>query len=180
MPMKLVQDLLARIDDWQRQNRFAAPAYGVVKKFGDDGMNQFVVALGWYGFLAIYPLLLVVITIFGFIGAASLGHGIVSTLHEFPVVGSQFNPEHGSRELHGSAIGLVVGLVGLIYGAQGVTQTAQGAMAQAWNLSPLVTPGFLPRLARSIIALIVIGGSFVLNAWGTTIVAGSGPSLPRQ
>jgi hypothetical protein len=52
MPVKLIQDLLARIDDWQRQNRFAAPAYGVVKKFGDDGVNQFVVALGWYGFRA--------------------------------------------------------------------------------------------------------------------------------
>jgi uncharacterized BrkB/YihY/UPF0761 family membrane protein len=175
--MGSIRDLLAIVDSWQQRTSVAAPAFGVVKKFGDDRMNQYVVALGWYGFLSIYPLLLVVITIFGFIGAASLGHGIVSTLHEFPVVGSQFNPEHGSRELHGSAIGLVVGLVGLIYGAQGVTQTAQGAMAQAWNLSPLVTPGFLPRLARSIIALIVIGGSFVLNAWGTTIVAGSGHSM---
>ena len=92
MPMKLIQELLSRVDDWQRQNRLAAPSYGVVKKFGDDGMNQFVVALGWYGFLAIYPLLLVVITIFGFIGVASLGHGIVATLHQFPVIGAQFNP----------------------------------------------------------------------------------------
>jgi hypothetical protein len=45
--MKLIQELLARIDDWQRQSRFAAPAYGVVKKFGDDGMNQFVVTDSW-------------------------------------------------------------------------------------------------------------------------------------
>ena len=82
-------------------------------------MNQLVVGLGWYGFVAIYPLLLVVITVFGFIGAASLGHGLVSTLHQFPVVGSQFNPSHGSDSLHGSVFGLVIGLLGLIYGAAG-------------------------------------------------------------
>lgn len=84
-----------------------------------------MVALGWYGFVAIYPLLLVVITIFGFIGAASLGHQIISTLHEFPVVGSQFNPKRSTQSLQGSGIGLAIGLIGLIYSAQGVTQTVQ-------------------------------------------------------
>jgi uncharacterized BrkB/YihY/UPF0761 family membrane protein len=175
--MKAFQQVLAAIDRWQRRTRVVAPAYGVVKKFGDDRMNQYVVALGWYGFLAIYPLLLVVITVFGFIGAASLGHGIINTLHEFPVIGTQFNAEHGSLELHGSAFALVIGVLGLMYGAQGVTQTAQGAMAQAWNIPAVTTPGFLPRLVRSLIALLLIGGSFLMNAWATTFVAGSGDSV---
>src|ERR1039458_2288777 len=100
--MGSIRDLLAIVDSWQQRTSVAAPAFGVVKKLGDDRMNQYVVALGWYVFLSIYPLLLVVTTIFGFIGAASLGHGIVSTLHQFPVVGSQFNPSHGSDNLHGS------------------------------------------------------------------------------
>ena len=43
---------------------------GRVKKFGDDNANLLVVALAWYGFTAIFPLLLVVVTVFGFIGAA--------------------------------------------------------------------------------------------------------------
>jgi uncharacterized BrkB/YihY/UPF0761 family membrane protein len=97
----------------------------VVKKFGDDNVNLLVVALGWYGFTAIYPLLLVVVTIFGFIGAASLGTGIVHTLHQFPVIGSQFNPGKGDSQLHGSVFGLIIGVAGLLYGAQGVTQTAE-------------------------------------------------------
>jgi membrane protein len=173
---KLIQSLLARIDRWQRANRFIAPTYGVIKKFGDDGLNQFVVGLGWYGFVAVYPLLLVVITIFGFIGAASLGHGIVSTLHQFPVVGSDFNPAHESASLHGSVLGLVVGLVGLIYGAQGVTQTAQQAMARVWNVSQPDVPGFFPRLARSLIGLVIIGGAFVVNAAIATFATGAGES----
>lgn len=174
MPVKKLQDLVARIDRWQRQSRFAAPAYAVIKKFGDDGVNQFVVGLGWYGFVAIYPLLLVVITVLGFIGVSSLGHGLVATLHQFPVVGDQFNPAHGSNDLHGSVLGLIIGLLGLTYGAQGVTQTAQQAMARVWNVPQLDLPGFLPRLARSLVGLAIIGSSFVVNAAAATFATGAG------
>ena len=172
--MRPVRILLAAIDRWQRNNRWLGPVYGVVKKFGDDQANQYVVALGWFGFVAIYPLLLVVITVFGFIGAASLGHHLVSTLQQFPVVGSQFNPEHGSNSLHGSDFGLAIGLIGLIYGAQGVTQTAQQAMAQVWNVPQLEVPGFVSRLARSLIGLVVIGGCFVVNAAVATFATNTG------
>jgi uncharacterized BrkB/YihY/UPF0761 family membrane protein len=168
--IKRIRRLLVSIDGWQRASRSVGLIYAVIKKFGDDDANQFVVALGWYGFVAIYPLLLVVITIFGFIGAASLGHQIVSTLHEFPVVGSQFNPEHSSKSLQGSGVGLAIGLIGLIYGAQGVTQTVQQAMARVWNVSVVDRPGFVPRLARSLGALTLIGGAFVLNAAAGTFV----------
>jgi uncharacterized BrkB/YihY/UPF0761 family membrane protein len=173
--LKNIQELLGQVDAWQRRNRLVAPLYGVMTKFGNDNMNLYVVGLGWYGFLAIYPLLLVVITIFGFIGVSSLGHGIVSTLHQFPVIGSQFNPEQG-RNLHGSTIGLVIGLVGLIYGAQGVTQTAEQAMARAWNVPQVALPGFLPRLGRSMLALTIIGGTFVVNAAASTFASGPGHS----
>jgi membrane protein len=39
--------------------------YGVIKKFGDDNANLLVVSLAWYGFTAIFPLLLVVVTVLG-------------------------------------------------------------------------------------------------------------------
>ncbi len=126
--------------------------------------------------MAIYPLLLVLVTVLGFIGAASLGHGLVSTLHQFPVVGSQFNPERGSSNLHGNVFGLVVGLIGLVYGAQGVTQTAQQAMAQVWNVPELELPGFVPRLARSLVGLVTIGGAFVINAVVATFATDNGMS----
>ncbi|MHB1534395.1 MAG: YihY/virulence factor BrkB family protein [Acidimicrobiales bacterium] len=175
--MGALKRLIAALDRWQRGNRVAGPAYGVVKKFSDDNANLLVVALGWYGFTAIYPLLLVVITIFGFIGEASLGTGIVSTLHTFPVIGQQFNPGHGGSRLHGSIVGLVIGLAGLIYGAQGVTQTAQQAMEQVWNLPQTDRPGFLPRLARSLGGLVVIGGAFVINAPVASIATGGAHTL---
>jgi uncharacterized BrkB/YihY/UPF0761 family membrane protein len=105
-------------------------------------------------------------TTFGFIGEASLGTGILRTLHEFPVVGSNFNPANRSA-LHGSTLGLVIGLVGLLYGAQGVTQTAQLAMATVWNIPQVQRSSFLPRLGRSLAGLFTIGIAFVVNAFVT-------------
>ncbi|HEY1832650.1 MAG TPA: YhjD/YihY/BrkB family envelope integrity protein [Acidimicrobiales bacterium] len=175
--MNPVQPVLDRVDRWQRRTPVVAVAFAVDKKFSNDRLNLYVVALGWYGFLSIYPLLLVVVTIFGFIGVSSLGTGIVSTLHQFPVVGSQFNPENPTQQLHGSSFGLVIGLLGLLYGTQGVMQTAQGAMEQAWNVPLDDRPGFLPRLGRSMLGLAIIGGTFLVNAALSSLATGSGHSL---
>jgi uncharacterized BrkB/YihY/UPF0761 family membrane protein len=112
------------------------------------------------------------VTIFGFIGQHSLGSSIVSTLHKFPVVGVDFNPASTDR-FHGSVLGLVVGLLGLVYGAQGVTQTAQHAMADVWDVPEVDRAGFGPRLIRSLGGLLIIGVTFLINAFGTTYATGA-------
>jgi uncharacterized BrkB/YihY/UPF0761 family membrane protein len=159
--------VISAVDRWQRRTPWAGVPYAVVKKFGDDNANLVVVALAWYGFTAIFPLLLVVMTVFGFIGAQSIGTGILRTLHEFPVIGTSFNPSNPSA-LHGSTLGLIIGLIGLVYGAQGVTQTAQQAMATVWNIPQTQRTGFLPRLGRSLAGLVTIGGAFIVNAFVTS------------
>ena len=164
---------MTALDGWQRRKRWAGVPYGVIKKFGDDNANLLVVSLAWYGFTAIFPLLLVVVTVFGFIGQASIGTGIVKTLHKFPVIGSSFNPAHASA-LHGSTFGLIIGLLGMLYGAQGVTQTAQQAMATVWNIPQVQRTDFLPRLGRSVAGLFTIGISFVLNALVTGYATSGG------
>ena len=172
--MDSVRGLIRKIDAWQRHNRVAGAAYAVSKKFSDDQANLLVVALGWYGFLAIYPLLLVVVTVLGFIGVSSLGHSLVNTLHQFPVIGSQFNPGQAGGNLHGSVPALVIGVAGLLYGAQGVTQNAEQAMSEVWNIPQVERPGFGVRLARSLVALVIIGGAFVVNAFVGSVAAGYG------
>jgi len=167
--------LAGRLDRWQQSNKVLAPAYGMVKKFSQDKANLYVVSLGWYGFLSIFPLLLAVVTIFGFIGQKSLGSSIVTTLHRFPVIGSDFNPQ--ANHLHGSVLGLIVGLAGLLYGAQGVTQQAQSAMVTIWDTSDDDRPGFAPRLGRSLAALFAIGGAFVISAFASTYATSSGESI---
>lgn len=166
------QRVMGRLDEWQRRTRWRGVPYGVVKKFGDDNANLLTVSLAWYGFTAIFPLLLVVVTLFGIIGQKSIGSSIISTLHQFPVIGSSFNPA-SKNALPDSPVGLVIGLIGLLYGAQGVTQTAQQAMATVWNIPQVERTGFLPRLGRSVAGLFTIGVSFILNAFVTGYVTGA-------
>jgi len=173
--MDLLRQIVGWVDRWQRRNRVAGSTYGVVKKFGDDNANLLVVSLAWYGFTAIFPLLLVAVTILGYVGEKTLGSTLVSTLHEFPVIGDSFNPASSSR-LHGSVLGLTIGLLGLLYGAQGVTQTAQLAMASVWDVPELERTGFLPRLGRSFAALATIGSAFLINAVLATYVTRAGES----
>ncbi len=118
----------------------------MIKKYGDDKAGLLVVALGWYGFTSIYPLLLVVVTVLGFVGQAALGHGFVTTLHQFPVIGDQFTPGQGGQNLHGGVLGLVIGVAGLLNGSQGVTQTAQQAMANGVERPR----GAAPRLSAAV------------------------------
>jgi uncharacterized BrkB/YihY/UPF0761 family membrane protein len=166
--------LVARVDDWQRHSRAAGPLYALVRKVNEDQANLYVVSLGWYGFTAIFPLLLVVVTVFGYVGVGSLGKGIVDTLHEFPVIGSQFQPAKSSSSLHASFVGLVVGLVGLVYGAQGVTQVAQRAMSQIWGVAPVEQPGWLARLGRSLGGLAVIAIAFLSGAFTGSLALSHG------
>jgi|GEM_PF-742143 len=170
-PVEPLRRAITAADGWQRRHPWAGVPYAVLKKFGNDNANLLVVALAWYGFTAIFPLLLVVVTLFGFIGEASIGTGLVRTLHEFPVVGSSFNPS-SSHVLKGSTFGLIVGLLGLLYGAQGVTQTAQQAMATVWYIPQNQRTGFLPRLGRSLSALTTIGLAFLINAFVTGYATG--------
>jgi uncharacterized BrkB/YihY/UPF0761 family membrane protein len=158
------QSILRRIDGFQRRVKPLAVGYAVIRKFGDDDANLLAVALAWYGFTAIYPLLLIVVTIFGYIGVSSLGDTVVHTLHQFPVIGTDFNPAAGSSRLHGSPLAATIGIVGLLYGSQGVTQTAEHAMARAWNIPRAELPKFFPRLLRSLGGLLVISSAFLVTA----------------
>ncbi|MDP9116242.1 MAG: YihY/virulence factor BrkB family protein [Actinomycetota bacterium] len=101
---------------------------------------------------------------------------VLATLRHFPIIGSDLHVGADSTSLHGSVFGLVVGVLGLFYGAQGVTQTAEQTMSTVWNIPQVERPGFLPRLGRSINGLLVIGSTFLINAFVSGYVTGSGRS----
>jgi uncharacterized BrkB/YihY/UPF0761 family membrane protein len=172
-----LKELMAGASRWQIKHPRVSLPWAVMTKFNDDQANLLVVALAWYGFTAIYPLLLVIVTAFGFVGVSSLGSSLVTTLHQFPVIGAQFTPGNGGSNLHGSAFGLVIGVVGLLYGAQGVTQTAQTAINRVWNVPQVDRPGFLPRLGRSVASLACIGGAFLINAFVGSLATSNGRDL---
>ena len=155
--MNPVERSIRIVDGWQQRHRSVGFVFGVVKKFGDDRGPSLGALLAYYGFMALFPLLLVLTTVLGFIGNARLqGSVIATTLKQFPVYGQQIGKD-APHPLTGSVIGLVLGLCGLVYGSLGVAQAGQHAMAQVWNVPGVVRPGFLPRLARGLLVFVVLG-----------------------
>jgi YihY family inner membrane protein len=170
--MNPVERGMRRLDAFQQCRPRLSFLVAVVKKFGDDSAGSLAALIAYYGFLSLFPLLLVLITVLGLVFANDPGfqHRVVnSTLSQFPIVGNQLAGPHGVHSLRaGSLPGLVIGLIVLIWGSLGVTQAAQRAMAEVWNVPQVNRPGFVPRLIRSIAFVGVLG----LNAVVITVLAG--------
>jgi uncharacterized BrkB/YihY/UPF0761 family membrane protein len=169
--MNPLERTLRRVDDVQQGIRPLAFVFGVIKKFGDDRGGLLCAMLAFYGFLSIFPLLLLLVTVLGFVGGGphSLAHRIeTSAFSEFPLVGSKLSSN--IHALHsGNAFGLVVGLLVVLWGSQGALQTAQFAQAEIWHVPAAVRPNFWARLARTGLMMVLLGAFLV----ATTVLAGS-------
>lgn len=158
------------LDSGQQKFPPAAFVFGVVKKFGDDRGSSLCALLAFYGFLSLFPLLLLLVTALGFFGASqhSLVHRIESSaFSQFPIVGTKLSTNVHALRDH-SVLGLVVGIVGVLWGSQGAMQTAQFAQAEIWNIPGVVRPNFWARLGRTA-GMVVVLGAFVL---ATSVLAG--------
>ena len=162
------------VDRWQQQNRRAGLVFGVIKKFGDDRGGMLSGLITFYGFLSLFPLMLVGFTILGFLTGNNphLYQNVQNSgLKDFPVVGDQLrNNIHG---LKGSTLGLIVGLVGLLWGSLGVAQAVQFAVNEAWDVPNVVRPNFFTRLGRGLGFFGVLG----LGIVGTTALTVAGGLL---
>ncbi|MDQ1364654.1 MAG: hypothetical protein QOE57_696 [Acidimicrobiaceae bacterium] len=178
--MNPVERFIRGIDGWQQRTRGVNVVFAVIKKFGDDRGSSLAAMLAFYGLLALFPLLLVLTTILGFIGNQRLESGVVgSTLSQFPVYGQQIG-HNVSHPLQGSTIGLTVGLLGLLYGSLGVAQAGQHAMAQIWNVPGVVRPGFVPRLVRSLLLFGAMGAGMAASAVVSGVITGSGRGIAER
>ncbi len=119
--MNLVEQALRRVDRYQQAHGWLGFPFGVVKKFGDDKGGNLTALLAWNGFFALFPLLLILVTVLGFLlaGHPALKQRVLhSALAQFPIIGDQLQSNlHG---LHANTVGLVVGLAGVLWGARGL------------------------------------------------------------
>lgn len=170
-----IERLLRTLDRVQQQHSVLGFPVGVVKKFGDDQGGKHAALLAFYGFVSLFPLVLVFTTIMAYVleNDPALQQRVIDmAVAQFPVVGPQVRGSIGA--LQGSGIGLAVGVVGTLWGGLGITQTAQDAMNAVWNVPRSDRPNLWLRLARS-------GGALVLTAtalFGATVLAGRGATWP--
>ena len=160
--MNVVERLLRGADRSQRQVPWLAFPLAVLKKYGDDQAGNLAALMAYYAFLSIFPILLVFVTVIGFLlrDNQALYHRLLSsTLVEFPVIGDSLRFEG----LHGNWWALVIGTVLSLWGARGVASAAMTAFNTVWNVPYHLRPGFGPALLRSLGLLVTLGVTVVIT-----------------
>ena len=120
-----------RFDSYQQRHRWLAVPLAVVKKFSDDQGGSLAAIVAYYSFFSLFPLLLVFVTILGFVlqGDSAAQESIKnSVLAQFPIIGKDIKV--GS--LHGRTVALVLGLLTSLLSGLGITQAAQNAFDTIW------------------------------------------------
>ena len=163
-------NLLGRLDSWQRRHRPVAFLVAVWKKFGDDDGGNLVGHLTYRGFLSLFPLLLVTVTILGYVldGRPDLQEDVLaSAVSQFPVIGDQLRQNISS--LNGNIWALLIGLGTALWGGLGVTQAGQQVLASVWNIPRRHRPGLPNRLLRGVVLLVLLGLAVLSTAFLTSL-----------
>jgi YihY family inner membrane protein len=169
--MNPIEATLRRVDQYQQRHTVVGLPFAVVKKFGDDKGGNLITLLAWNAFFALLPLLLVLVTLLGYLlrrDPTMQQRVLNSAFAEFPIIGNQLQGNVHSLQANG--FGLVVGIAGSLWGARGVTQAGQHAMAEIWNIPGKERPSFWVRQGRGLTLLLV----FALGLVATTLLTGFG------
>jgi uncharacterized BrkB/YihY/UPF0761 family membrane protein len=126
--------MVSRADAYQRRHRWAGLPLAVLYKFADDQGTYLAAQITYYGFVALFPLLLLA-TILGYAlhDSPHLQRQVLdSALAQFPVIGDQIVTN--IRSFHGSVAGLVIGMLGCVYGGLGIAQATQIMLNKVWGV----------------------------------------------
>jgi YihY family inner membrane protein len=173
----LVEGTLRAVDRFQRRHALFGVPFAVVKKAGEDRVGQHAALLAYYGFLSLFPLMLVFVTVLGYAlaGNEELQRRVIdAAIAQFPVLGTQI--EDSIKSIEGSGLGLVIGILGTLWGGLGITSSTQEAMNEIWNVPRRVRPGFWLRIVRSLASLLLVVAA-LLVATALAQMGTAGPGL---
>ncbi len=159
-----------RLDAFQRRHPVVGFPIGVVYKFVEDQGPYLAALITYYGFLSLFPLLLLLTSVLGFVldGRPEMQQQILdSTLSQFPVIGDQLADPQG---LQGSIGAIVIGGAVALYGALGFAQAIQNAINVSWSVPRNRRPNPIRARVRSLRLIAVAGIAVVV----TTVLSGAG------
>jgi inner membrane protein YhjD len=143
----------------------------VVKKYGDDRAGNLAALVAYYAFFSLFPLLLALVTILGFVlrGHSQLAVSIQEAA--FERIPPPLDKEIQAGTLRGSGIGLAIGLAVALWAGQGAMGAAQDALHAVWDIPRYERPNAIARRVRSFLALGVIGVLLVASAVASQLAA---------
>ncbi len=142
----------------------------MLKKHGDDRGGSLSALITFYGFLAVFPLLILFVTIVGLVvGPKSHAEReiINSALSQFPVVGRELGSS--IKALHKpSPLAFILSAAILLWGSLGVALTMQRANEAIWGVARRLEADLPRRVGRGLLLL----GTIAVAVVGSSVLAG--------
>jgi membrane protein len=173
--MQWVDRALAAADGWQRRRAVTAVPVAVWKKFQDDQAGNLAALISYYGFLAVFPLLLIFVTILDITLKNNPGLRddlLNSALAQYPVIGAEIGTRLGTVD--GTGLPLGIGVVVLLFGTRGLAGAMQNAMCQAWGIPRDRRLGFPWGWLYGWGLVLVVGIGLVVTSFLSGLAGGAG------
>jgi len=172
--------VVERLDAFQQRHRITAVVGATVAKYRDDRAGLLANLLAYAGFLAVFPLVLVLLTLTEVLlhGHPAVQNEVVdAALRQFPAVGRELRTNVTGLSGRNTVL-LVVLLVWLVYGCLRLSRGAQVMMATVWGVPRSLLPRFGRWLPRALGFLAVVGIGFVAGGAlaGVGSFGGLGPA----
>jgi membrane protein len=164
------QALLTKFDAAQQKRPWLAVPAAAIKKFGDDEAGSLAAVIAFYAFSSIFPLLLVFVTVLGYVlaGDPSALHSVKdSVLARFPVIGPQIT----DKTIKGSAVALVIGVLLTLYAGLGVTSAARNGFDHIWRVPRHDRDSWIRTKFRGLMLLGALGSLFVIATGASGLVS---------
>ncbi|MFG2044650.1 YihY/virulence factor BrkB family protein [Dactylosporangium sp. NPDC048998] len=164
--------LVARVDRYQRRRSWLGFPLAVIYKFFDDRGPYLAAMVTYYGFVSLFPLLLLFLGALGFFLEANPGlreQLVHSALAGLPVIGPQL--QRNITGFSGSGTRLAFSILGALYGGLGAMQAAQAGFNQIYGVPRNEQPNPALSRLRSLGLLLVLGGAVLLSTAAATLVA---------
>jgi uncharacterized BrkB/YihY/UPF0761 family membrane protein len=172
----LVSRVIAWADRLQRKHGVLGFPYAVVKKYGDDEGGRHAALITYYGFLSIFPLLLLGVAVLSKVLAdhPDLRQRLIT---EIVPQALQSTVEQSAATLPTSTIPFIAGLIGLLFSGTGVVFSAYQTLNHVAAVPHRLRAGFVSRYARVFVmlAIVLLGG---LAVGALTVVATALPGEP--
>ena len=156
--MNKLEQIIKHFDQTQQRHKASGFTVAVIKKYGEDEAGQRAALLTYYGFLSLFPLLLLLTTLTNdLVGRNShVGVTVIRSITDyFPLLGSQLS-SHVSG-LHKNGLALAAGIIFTLYGTRGVADAFRHGVQHIWLIPKNKQDKFPESLMKSL-ALIIIGG----------------------
>jgi membrane protein len=171
-----ITQVIAWADGLQRRHGVLGFPYAVVKKYGDDEGGRQAALITYYGFLSIFPLLLLGVAIVSRVlaGNPDLRQRLIAAIVPAAL---QATVERSAATLPTSTIPFLAGLIGLLFAGTGVVFSAYQTLNHIAAVPYRLRAGFASRYIRvfAMLATLLLGAVLV---GVLTVVVTALPDLP--